>query len=532
MVFRPLRRRIPARAAAALAAAIPAATLLATVLPARHAAAQDRQIVPRIELREAFTDNARQTSRDKKSDFVTTVSPGIGIASRGAGLKLDLDYALGYDAYLREHDLNGVRHDLRGTGTAEILRDQLMVDFGAFAGQSPVLARGTTSAIDRRQADGGAAQFYSYTLSPYWRTRLGSWADGEARYRFGQALARRDGPDPASGSPPPTISDTDIHVVSGYLQGGEEFGRLTWRAGAEHAETRLSDGRDGDARRIGGSSATYRRDTVELRPGWALTRQVALIGAVGHDRIESGDFREDLSEPFWNAGLRLTPSERTRLEFAYGERYGGNSWSSSGSVATEAGTTFTLSYREAVENQALQSQSGLSFLARDASGQIVDTRTGLPYVGRDPSFDQSDRTFLSRSLLATLRIPWPRDTLLLSAQHARRDTRFSGITTGSDRSDRTISAAGSWEHRLTPVISSAATLSYSDTRSEQDASADGDARTWTARIGLAWDVNETLRAGAGVAHLRREVTGPRLQPSEFSGSYDENVVFVTLRKTF
>ena len=43
---------------------------------------------------------------------------------------------------------------------------------------------------------------------------------------------------------------------------------------------------------------------------------VAVIGAAGHDRIESGDFRDDLSEPFWNAGLRLTPAEREILDRA------------------------------------------------------------------------------------------------------------------------------------------------------------------------------------------------------------------------
>ena len=101
-----------------------------------------------------------------------------------------------------------------------------------------------------------------------------------------------------------------------------------------------------------------------------------------------------------------------------------------------------------------------------------------------------------------------------TAQHARRDTRFAGITTGTARDDTTIAAAGSWERRLTQVISSATTLSYSDTRSEQDGSASGDARTWTARVGLSWDINETLRAGAGIAHLRRDVSGPRFQPSE------------------
>lgn len=528
MAPRDIRRRIPARAQAPAAAA----ATLAAVLLAGQGIAQERQVIPRIELREAFTDNARQTARDKKSDFVTTLSPGIGVASKGAGLKIDLDYALGYDAYLHQDDLNGIRHDLRGTGTAELLRDQLMVDFGAFAGQSPSLARGTPSAIDRRQADGGSTQFYSYTLSPYWRTRMGSWADGEARYRFGQALARRDGRDTATGSAPPTISDTDIHVASGYLQGGENFERLTWRASAEHAETRLTDGTDASSARIGGSAATYRRDTVELRPGWSITRQVAVIGALGHDRIESGDFREDLSEPFWNAGLRLTPAERASFEFTYGERYGGGNWSSSATATTEAGTSFTMSYREAVENQALQSQNGLSFIARDASGQLVDTRTGLPFVGRDPSFDQTDRTFLSRTLFAAVRVPWPRDTLQVSAQHARRDTQFGGVTTGTDRSDRTIGAAVSWEHRLSPVISSATSLSYADTRSEQGSAPGGDTRTWAARIGLSWDVNETLRAGAGMAHLRRDASGPRLQASEFSGAYDENVLFVTLRKSF
>ncbi len=184
--------------------------VLATSLPAMAATAGDWTISPRIEAREAFTDNARLSPSGRRADFVTRVAPGVAIGAQGGRIVLDLDYALGYDAYARESDLGGVRHDLRGTGRVELLDENLFVDIGAYAGQTPVLARGRASAIDRTLG-GGTSQLFSYSVSPYWRSRLGAWADGELRYRFSQVATRRGRGARGHGPAAPVLSGTASH---------------------------------------------------------------------------------------------------------------------------------------------------------------------------------------------------------------------------------------------------------------------------------------------------------------------------------
>ena len=505
---------------------------LATSLPAMAATAGDWTIRPRIEAREAFTDNARLSPTDRRADFVTRVAPGVAIGAQGGRIVLDLDYALGYDAYARESDLDGIRHDLRGTGRLELLDDNLFVDVGAYAGQTPVLARGRASAIDR-SLGGGTSQLFSYSVSPYWRSRLGDWADGELRYRFSQVATRRDRGALDTGPAAPLLSDSDIHQASASLVGGENFDRLRWRLAADHAETVVDDG---GAPTLGGSATTLRRQSASVRPSYVVTRWMSLLGTLGYDRIESGGFRRDLDGVFWNGGFRLTPTPRTNFEIAYGARYGGPSWFSSLAAATETGTTLTFAYRETVENQALQAADGFAFLGRDPAGGLIDTRTGLPFVGRDPFFDQGDTTFRSRVFSLSLRVPRPRDTLVASAQHAIRDTRFGGIVDTPGRSETTNAIALGWERRLSEVIAASAALSYSETRTDPGGGGgitrSGDSSTVAFRLGLDQDLSPTLRGGIGVAHLRRDVSGPRFSPAEFSGAYSENVVFLTLRKSF
>lgn len=507
-------------------------SLALATLVVSGASASEWKLVPRIEAQESFTDNARLSRTGRTSDFVTRVAPGIDLTAKGGRVTADIDYSLGYDAYARESDLNGVRHSLRGTGKVELLDDNLFVDLGAFAGQSPALARGRVSAIDR-SLGGDSSQIYSYSVSPYWRSRLGAWADSELRYRFSQIASRRERGDIDPNPAPALLSDTDVHQASGSVVAGENFDRLRWKLSAEHAQTSVSSG---TAATIGTSSTTLRRQSASAQPSYVVNRWLSVLGTLGYDHIESGGFRKDLDGAFWNGGFRLTPSPRTSFELTYGERYGGPNWGSSLTAATEAGTSITFGYRESVENQALQAANGFSFLARDASGGLIDTRTGLPFLGRDPFFDQTDRTFLSRAFNVSLRVPFPRDTLSLSAQHVIRETEFGGVVATPGRSDTTDAIALGWERRLSEVIAGSVRLSYSHTRTDPNGvggiTRKGDSTTTGLRLGLDYDLNPTLRGGIGLAHLRRDVSGPQFLPSEFVGAYSENVIFLTLRKTF
>ena len=204
-------------------------------------------------------------------------------------------------------------------------------------------------------------------------------------------------------------------------------------------------------------------------------------------------------------------------------------------TATDAGTSVSFSYREAVENQALQTASGLSFLTTDpTTGTVIDSRTGRPFTGRDPNFDQSDSTFLTRSFVLSVRLPRERNSYFATAQRTIRDSDITGVSAGSGRSDTTTGGTLGWEHKLTPTATSVATVSYTDVRTDSGSSTvpDGTNKTLSAQVNLNYDLNETLKATFGYAHIKRDITGPQFFSNEFVGNYSENVVFVTLRKTF
>jgi uncharacterized protein (PEP-CTERM system associated) len=491
------------------------------------------RITPRAEIRQGFTDNVFLTERNRKSDFFTTLSPGIGVTGEGGRVKLSFDYSLNYDAYLREDSINGFRQNLIGTGTAELLQNNLFVDVGAFAGQSPGLARGQVSAVERRLPGNNTTQTYSYNVSPYWRSRFGSWASTEARYRFTQVFSRSNSSQSVNNAN--TVSDSNVHQVSGSVTSGENFNRLRWRLGTDNVETRRADDNNSTVQSIDGSSATLRRNTVDFQPSYVVNRWLSLLGTVGYERIESGNTARDLSGEFWNTGFRLTPSERTSFELTYGKRYNGDNWASSFSTASDSGTSVSFSYREAVENQALQAANGLAFLTTDpVTGTVIDARTGRPFTGRDPNFDQSDSTFLTRSFVLSVRLPRERDSYFATAQRTIRDSDINGVSAGSGRSDTTTGGTLGWEHKLTPSATSVATLSYTDVRTDSGSSTvpDGTNKTLSAQVNLNYDLNETLKATVGYAHIRRDVTGPQFFSNEFVGNYSENVLFVTLRKTF
>lgn len=509
------------------------AGLSALLLPPCTAHAGEWQIKPRIEGRQGYTDNVLLTERNRKSDFFTTISPGIGVSGEGGRIKLNFDYSLNYDAYWREDSLNGFRQNLTGTGTGELLRNNLFVDVGAFAGQSPGLARGQVSAVDRRLGGNNTTQTYSYNVSPYWRSRIGSWASSEARYRFTQLFSRGNSSERVNTAN--TISDSNVHQFSGFVTSGEDFNRLRWRLNGEHVETQRAGNVNSSVQSINGSSTTFRRDTVDFQPSYVVNRWLSLLGTIGYEKIESGNTSRDVSGEFWNTGFRLTPSERTSFELTYGQRYNGDNWASSFTTATESGTSVSFSYREAVENQALQTANGLAFLRTDPNtGALIDSRTGRPFTGRDPNFDQGDSTFLSRAFTISVRVPRERSSFFATAQRTIRDSDINGISAGSGRSDTTTAGSLGWEHKLTPTATSVASVSYTDTKTDSGSSTvrDGTSKTLNAQVNLNYDLNEKLKATVGYAYIKRDITGPQFFSNEFVGNYTENVLFVTLRKTF
>src|ERR1039458_3162662 len=79
-----------------------------------HAA--ENTFVPSIALSEEFNDNISLTTDSKRSDFITTVSPGLAINSKTERSGLGLLAGLNWLTYARNSDLSSAGYSLQGKG--------------------------------------------------------------------------------------------------------------------------------------------------------------------------------------------------------------------------------------------------------------------------------------------------------------------------------------------------------------------------------------------------------------------------------
>jgi hypothetical protein len=79
--------------------------------------------------------------------------------------------------------------------------------------------------------------------------------------------------------------------------------------------------------------------------------------------------------------------------------------------------------------------------------------------------------------------------------------------------------------RLTDATAS---LYYSNTSNNSN----GSGRTWRADASIRTRLNDTLTATAGYAFIDNQSEGQQVFTNLSTGSYRENVVFVSLRKAF
>ena len=78
-------------------------------------------IAPTIAVTETATDNVGQASKNKSSDLVSNIAPGISIAGTGDRVKLRFDYQMNNLFYVNDSSRNNVQHALNTQGTLEAL---------------------------------------------------------------------------------------------------------------------------------------------------------------------------------------------------------------------------------------------------------------------------------------------------------------------------------------------------------------------------------------------------------------------------
>ncbi|HEX2768054.1 MAG TPA: TIGR03016 family PEP-CTERM system-associated outer membrane protein, partial [Geobacteraceae bacterium] len=90
--------------------------------------ASDFSILPSIAVSEEYTDNVFQTQTDKKTEFITHLTPGLAFIYRAPFWDWDLAYILDYRYYARNSQGGQFSHYLDTKGNLRVIENFLFLD--------------------------------------------------------------------------------------------------------------------------------------------------------------------------------------------------------------------------------------------------------------------------------------------------------------------------------------------------------------------------------------------------------------------
>ena len=302
-------------------------------------------ITPTITAVETRTDNVGQVEKNKQSDWVTDITPGINIKGVGDRVKLDFDYQMHNLLYARDSSRNNIQNSLSAFGSLEAIENLFFIDASASVFQQNISAfRGATysSSVDVSDND-NTTETRTYELSPYFKGTLGSFAEYQLRYSMSESTSDEKG-----------LDDVKTKELAAYLAGVKGAGRMGWALEANTRQVDYARGkRDNEADLLRGTL------TYHYSPQF----RVSLIGG-----WESNDYVSvnKESHTIVGAGFEWAPTERTLLAVSHEDRFFGDSNSISFSHRTPR---TAWNYRETKDAQ----------VATDQTSSILGTNYDLFY---------------------------------------------------------------------------------------------------------------------------------------------------------
>ncbi|WP_338769392.1 TIGR03016 family PEP-CTERM system-associated outer membrane protein [Massilia sp. METH4] len=343
--------------------------LLLALLPSAVRAAW--QVKPSVEVRETWSDNPDlRSDNDKRSQFITSVSPGIAVTNESPRLQVSASYQLNAFAYSDERANNQrLNSSLNASARGNPLRDFLYFDASASISQAAVSAFGPVS--DSPYSGSNRSEVRSYRISPYIQHQFGNFATTQLRYSHDLVDSDFAG-----------LARSQADTIDLAINSGPTFRTLGWglQLNRENVE-------DGLAPKSINSSAL-----ASLR--YALNRQFSLTGTGGYDKFDYEGMGEETKGASWSLGFSYEPSARTSLRMSAGRRYYGNSYFLAATHRSR-NTVWSINYSDDV------STSRSNFLLPSA----VDTASMLNQMYQATIPDPVQRALFVQAYIRALNLP-------------------------------------------------------------------------------------------------------------------------------
>jgi len=481
--------------------------------------AGDWRFEPFVSASQTFTDNVDlEPSDDKEAALITEIGPGATLQADLARLQAAFNGSVRFQRRSLNDTGNGLNADLAGNATVEWVENLVFTDAAASVSQQVLDSGVARSASDVNTANRELVQ--TYRVSPYVVNRLGRTARVEARYSGALTLIDDLGDDDGGqrfdrGDDDDT-SDSVQHTVSLTVASGPRFDRWSWTLRGSASELNFLGEEDdpGQPGRVNDDADQSRRDVV-LQNQFALSRQFALTGDIGYQKLASDDATDSFESIRWALGFRYTPSPDTLLAANVGEQDDDRSFSVEARHDISPDTSVSLTYTEEVA-------TGQERLVASLPTDVDDPGELEP---SDIRFSLRDEVTRTESLTASFNTRFGRNTIGLRGSYATE----SEDTVGGDTSEKEIGFDIDYGRPLTRDVTLDAGFGYTRTNFEDvnagQGTRDVEDDEYDANIGLDYTGFRRLTLGVDYTFSRRDST---VANDEFT----ENAVTVSGRLRF
>ena len=504
-----------------LAARAAVAAALCAMVPAVHAA--EWRFTPTLSAQETYTDNVflapdtpapatattATTARQKTSDFITQVTPGVALVGRGGRATVSGSYNANKTFFRENSERDSLHHSFTAAGNAEIWEKQAFIDARANMTRQTVNPQAATSDSPAGQQV-NRVDVLNTDITPYFLHHFGTWVEtrSEVGYRtFSTYRPSTDTGNAGAGATANTnISDTQTYHSS-----------FTANTGRRFTQTKVSATNVRDKVMREGGAPSNKTDRTNVNVTQIISPEWSLIGSAGKEKIDDGTLRQNRDEYTWNAGAAWQPSRRTDARATYGHTLVGESYDFSASHRFSERTALNISYHETIQIEQNQQATNLSFIGTDANGNLIDTRTGQPFVQNSDSFGLQNNAFIQKRFAATLSGTRGRTSFGLTAARETRETEATGVTTTS------LEGSANLSRRLSSRSSVNAGITYR----QQDFGAVSDRIDTQLNFNTGWSytIGPHLSSNLSYKRTRRESTIE-------TNNMTENAITLSLIQTF
>jgi uncharacterized protein (PEP-CTERM system associated) len=471
-------------------------------------------IRPAIEVNETYTDNVFDSNLFKRSDWITSIAPSVSIREESPKSRINFDYQPVARIYAQQTSQTNIEQNFSGTGLVNLLVNGLFLDARAYADTRSLTGNGLSGTT---APENNLTQIYSYSISPFYRVRLGGTANAEARYRFTQTISN-------------DLTNTDLVLPNATANSrqqtlsligttGSELGRLEARGYAYGTQS----GGDG----VINNAHRYR---IGTEGEYHLSHVWGLLAGFGYENVKYSQFTGQGTSistrgPTWLVGIHVTPSEDSSARITYGRQDGINAVNADVSWLIFTRTRLFASWSEGLTTSAERiGQNVSSFEKDDLTGDPMD-EAGRPLFNIDDSdFGLQNAVYRARGGRIGAIWTGERTTATISAYTERRTVvGINGSAYGSASNQNSRGVNLYIVRELTPTSSGNFNLGYGVQSGAVIGG--GNERDWNVGIGYSRQLGEGFSAVARYTFYNRS--------SDFVGRPSTtNTVTVGLRKQF